>query len=177
MIQPIDQYQRHFSLQDAESHVFWPLAISLEHTTQRWIFTRFHHAFNLRHMAAILTLFLLALPAEAGPLNWLRHHPKTSKLIVAGVAAGVHFRGLQRCRQTGVEKCDGQYGAAYGIWGAVTAANFVMIPVSEKLGGWQGNVISYGGSAAQLGHGIIEWQKGGNDAKTKSDSFASLLRH
>jgi len=111
----------------------------------------------------LLIFFLLfTLPVEAGPLHWFKTHPKTSKLIAAGIAAGVHAGGLHSCRTRGVENCDGKYGEAWAIFGVTTAANFVMIPASEKLGGWQGNAMSYGGSAAQFGHGIIQWRKEGH---------------
>lgn len=132
---------------------------------------------NSFHQALILLsiLLILAPNAEAGPIHWLKNHPKTSKLITAGVAAGIHAAGLHSCRTRGVENCDGKYGASWGIFGAVTGANLLMIPVSEKIGGWQGNAISYGGSAAQFGHGVFEWQKGTN-AKAESASFSSLLR-
>lgn len=125
-------------------------------------------------MRKIIILFLLfAPPVEAGPLDWMKHHPKTMKLLAAGAAAGVHAYGLHHCRLGGVENCDGKYGASWGIFGAVTAANFVMIPVSEKLGGRQGDIMSYGGSAVQLGHGIVQWRK---EPHAETD-LRSFIRH
>jgi hypothetical protein len=109
---------------------------------------------------SLFCLFLFCAPlAEAGPKHWIQHHPKTSKLIAAGIAAGVHAYGLHHCRQINVELCDGKYGAAWGIFAATTAGNLAMIPVSEKIGGIQGDAFSYGWSAAQLGHGIVQWRK------------------
>jgi len=72
MIQRIDQNQCHSSRHFGESHVLRPLAICLEHTTQRGTLNRFHQVFSLRHIALILALLLIALPAEAGPLRLLR---------------------------------------------------------------------------------------------------------
>jgi len=128
----------------------------------------------VKRLFLIALVLILAPSADAGPLHWLRQHPKTSKLIAAGFAAGVAAGGLHSCRTRGVEFCDGKYGSAWGIFGAVTAANLIMIPVSEKIGGWQGNVISYGGSAAQLSHGLYEWRKGYHADET---DLRVLARH
>jgi hypothetical protein len=105
----------------------------------------------------------------------MEHHPIIPKLIFAGVAAGTHARGLEQCRTRGVEFCDGGYGSAWGIFGAVTGTNLLGIFLSEKIGGFEGNVIGYGGSAAQFSHGLIEWRKG-NEKVSGSDSFTSLLK-
>lgn len=105
----------------------------------------------------LLTLALtLCASAEAKP-NWKRIG---AKVAVAGAAAGVHAYGLHKCRSTGVEKCQAHYGAAWASFGAVTALNFVAIPLSEKIDGWQGNTMSYGGSAGQAIFGILQAQKG-----------------
>lgn len=106
-----------------------------------------------------MLLSFLAGSTIAGPIHWLKNHPKTSKLLTAGVAAGVHAAGLHSCRTRGVENCDGKYGASWAIFGTITGANFLAIPISEKIGGWQGNTISYGSSTIQFGHGIYEWNK------------------
>lgn len=135
-------------------------------------------------MKRLAILFLLfALPAEAGPLDFFKHpirtmerHPIIPKLIFAGVAAGTHARGLEQCRTGNVEFCDGGYGSSWSIFGAVTATNLVGIFLSEKIGGFEGNVIGYGGSAAQFSHGLIQWRKH-EETKIQSDSFQSLLRH
>lgn len=134
-------------------------------------------------MKRLPIIFLLfALPVEAAPLDFFRHpirtmerHPVVAKVVFAGIAAGVHARGLEKCRERSVEFCDGKYGEGWAIFGVVTGMNILAIPLSEKIGGWQSDVISYGGSAAQLGHGIVEWEKG-NHEKVQSASFRSLLR-
>jgi hypothetical protein len=104
----------------------------------------------MKRLLILALLLALARPAEAFP--W-------KKVLVAGAAAGIHAAGLHHCRMGNVERCDGHYGSAWGIWGAATALNFVMIPVSEKIGGKMGATISYSGSAWQAGHGIYEWRQ------------------
>lgn len=118
-----------------------------------------------RLLIATAALAMLMPQAEAGPRSWMRHHPVASKLIAAGVAAGVGAAGLRHCRTGGVERCDGKYGEAWAIFGINTGANLLMIPLSEKIGGVPGDLLSYGGSALQLGHGVYEWRKGGDNAK------------
>ena len=113
-------------------------------------------------LTVLLLVLCFAPAANAGPRDWVRHHQMATKFIVAGIAAGVHARGLAVCRSHGVENCDGRYGAAWAIWGVSTALNFIDVPLSEKIGGWPGNALSYGGSAAQLGHGIQQWRGGTN---------------
>jgi hypothetical protein len=134
-----------------------------------------------RHFIIASGAFLVLLaPAEAGPLDFFKHpirtmerHPIIPKLIFAGVAAGTHARGLEQCRTRGVEFCDGKYGEAWGIFGAITGANLVGIVLSEKIGGFEGNVIGYGGSAAQLGHGIVQWRK---ESHAETNLFALTRR-
>jgi hypothetical protein len=130
---------------------------------------------TLRLTLALLALLSLSGSAQAGPIhfhraavstaNWLKRHPKTAKVLAASAAAGVHAYGLHRCRVEHFEVCDGKYGSAWAIFGMSTALNFTMIPVSQKLGGFEGDALSYGGSAIQFGHGVYQWQKGGEHAK------------
>jgi hypothetical protein len=95
-------------------------------------------------------------------------------------AAAVHAHGLHECRETGVENCQAQYGAAWASFGIVTGINVIVMPsLAESC--WKGDggkfcyVLGYGGSAGQLGFGIAQWRKGEEDAR--SDSFRSLLQH
>lgn len=112
-------------------------------------------------------LLLLVPQTQAGPLvkakNWVHRHPKavrvTVKVALATTAAVVHANGLRNCREGSFENCDGGYGGAWAIFGAYTATNFLLIPLSEKIGGIEGDVLSYGGSGFQLGHGIYEGRK------------------
>lgn len=127
----------------------------------------------LRGSILFLSL-LIAQVTQAGPIHWVKgqftNHPARTKLLTAGISAGVAAYGLHNCRSTrSVEDCDGKYGSAWVIFGAGTGLNLLMIPISEKIGGWQGNLISYGGSAAQLGHGIYEWRGGTNALGDKVD--------
>lgn len=109
----------------------------------------------MKPLLLTLALFVLIPQAQAKP-HWKRIG---LKLAVAGAAAGIHAAGLHHCRQFGVERCDGKYGESWAIFGIVTSGNLVMIPISEKIGGVEGNVLSFGYSGAQLGHGVYEWRK------------------
>src|SRR6266852_3276927 len=102
--------------------------------------------------------FALSPTAEAGPINWLKHHPRAAKVLAASAAAGIHAKGLEHCRLGDVERCQAGYGAAWASFGVTTSLNFLMIPISEKIGGKQGAVLSFGGSAAQLGFGIHQFR-------------------
>lgn len=116
-------------------------------------------------MKRLLIFFLLFAPlAEAGPKYWIAHHKRF--LLMEGGAVGsaiVLAKGVDRCRSTGVEKCVGQYGAAWGIVGFTIGANFAMTAAAEGCwkndGGKFCNVLAYGGSAGQLGFGIAQWRK------------------
>ena len=116
-------------------------------------------ATTIRVTIATLVLMGLSTTTLANPLDWFLRHPVATKLLYAGVSAGVGAAGLHHCRTGGVERCDGKYGESWAIFGVYTGANFLMIPISEKIGGKSGAAISYGGSCLQLGHGIVEWRK------------------
>lgn len=115
----------------------------------------------------LLILALLFTPtAEAGPIRWAKatvrwseRHPVVFKVLAASAVAGVHAKGLERCRLGDVERCQTGYGAAWVGFGVTTGLNFLMIPISEKLGGKQGAALSFGSSAVQLGYGVFEWRR------------------
>lgn len=98
------------------------------------------------------------------------------KVAVAGIAAGMGAYGLHHCRASGVEKCDGKYGAAWAIFGVNTGFNFLMIPLSEKIGGAGGNVTGYAGPAVQFGHGVFEYRKGTNAKNVDLSSVVIVHR-
>jgi len=107
-------------------------------------------------------LLLLALPfeAEAGPhpVSWIKHHPVALKLIAAGASGAAELYGVNHCQSGDIERCLGHYGYGKTIAAFSIGLNFAMIPVSEKLGGWQGDVLSYGWSSANLATGIYNWR-------------------
>lgn len=121
-------------------------------------------------MRLLALLLLFALPAEAGPLAWVKRHPIAAKLIYAGAAAGVYAEGLHQCRIPNVENCQAHYGAAWGTYGATVGLDLVGQLVGQKIGGKTGNAIAYGGSTAMLGWGIWQWHGGLNNPKEDSDA-------
>jgi hypothetical protein len=132
----------------------------------------------MKRFATIFAALLLATSARAGPLDWMkrqvRDHPVRTKLVAATISSAIYAKGLQHCRAGDVERCDEHYGAAWGGFGTTVALNFVMIPISQKIGGKQGDALSYGSSFAVLGHGIYQWR----NYETKPDlSSVAFIRH
>jgi hypothetical protein len=114
---------------------------------------------------AIILILFFALPAEAGPLNWAKHHKRFLLMEGAAIgAASIHAYGLHHCRQRGVEKCSERYGSAWQFYAWTTGITVVAMPAVAE-GCWRDghgkfcNVLAYGGSAAQLGFGISQWRK------------------
>jgi len=114
----------------------------------------------------LFLLLLIALPAEAGPRQWVKNqferHPTRTAFVIAGAAATVHGLGLHRCRQGDVERCQAGYGAAWASFGVVTGANIVSIATAHACwkdgGGKFCNVLAYSWSAGQLGYGVHYWR-------------------
>jgi hypothetical protein len=115
-------------------------------------------------LAIILSVYA---PAQAGPRDWIRHHPTAIAFITGGTAATVHGLGLRHCRQGSVEHCQARYGAAWASFGAATVTNFAVIGASS--GCWKDqdqkfcSLFQYSGSAAQLGFGIQQWRAKGTE--------------
>jgi hypothetical protein len=134
-------------------------------------------------MRKLLTFFFLlcfSASAEAGPIEWVKHHPVATSFIAGGVAATVHGIGLYKCREHGVENCQAKYGSAWISYSAVTVTNFAVISATSSC--WKNesgkfcSLFAYGGSAAQLGFGINQWRKGSDHAKDDL-RLSALLRH
>ena len=87
-----------------------------------------------------LLLFALLLPsvAQAGPLDWAKHHKRFLLMEGAAVAgASIHAYGLHHCRRTnGVEPCDEHYGSAWGGFAAATIMTVVVMPAVAE-GCWK----------------------------------------
>ena len=106
---------------------------------------------------------LLTLPAEAGPIHWMKRHPVATSFLAGGAAAAIHAVGLRHCRQGSVENCQAKYGSAWASFGLVTGTNFAVIAATS--GCWKDqdrkfcSIFAYGGSAAQAGFGVSQWRK------------------
>jgi len=133
-------------------------------------------------MKRLVILFLLfALPAEAGPLDWVKHHKRF--LLMEGAAftgAALHYKGLNDCRKrNGPESCSEGYGAAWAFFGVATGVNIIVLPAVAE-GCWKDghgkfcNIFAYGGSATQAGYGLYQ---GRIYEENHSDSFRTLLCH
>jgi len=129
----------------------------------------------MRRILYSLVLFLAAPTiCFGGPISWLKAHPKTTKLLAAGISAGVYAEGLHECRLHGVENCDAHYGAAWATYGVTVGLDLLAIPISEKIGGKAGAAISFGGSAAMLGWGIYQWRGGLNKHENEKVNLSSV---
>jgi hypothetical protein len=116
----------------------------------------------------------LAVPAQAGPLDWAKHHKRFLLMEGAAIgAASIHAYGLHHCRRTnGVEPCDAHYGSAWANFGMVTGLNVIVMPaVAEGCwkddGGKWCNLLAYSGSTGQAIWGIHEWKIKTFKEKTK----------
>lgn len=112
----------------------------------------------------LLFLLLCAPAAQAGPIDWVKHHKRF--LLMEGAAitgASIHAAGLHHCRRTnGVEPCDAHYGEAWASFGIVTGLNVIVMPsVAEACwkdgGGKFCYALAYSGSSAQAAWGVHEW--------------------
>lgn len=142
----------------------------------------------MRRLLILASLLAFALPAEAGPLSFVkrqvRDHPLRTQLVFAGVASGIGGYGLHVARVQNVENATAHYGAAWPTFGAGVGLNLVGVFVGHKLGGKTGDTIAYGSSFLQLGYGAWEWHGGLNKPseekwnETHIDlSRVVLLRH
>lgn len=120
-------------------------------------------------MRLLSLLLLFALPAEAGPLSWVKRHPLATEIIGGVVSAGVSARGLQVCHQQNVENCTAHYGSAWATYGVNEGLHGVAILVGHKIGGKTGAAIAHGSNAVDLGYGAWEWHGGLNKPKGDSD--------
>jgi hypothetical protein len=133
----------------------------------------------MRYVLPLLLLF--AIPVQAGPLHWVSHHKRF--LLMEGAATGsalIGAWGLSHCRSTGVEKCTGHYGAAWGIYGTGVGINFAMTGVAEACwkneGGKECYIPAYGGSAFQAAWGVHEYERRDNAEKPNLGSV-EFVRH
>lgn len=119
----------------------------------------------------LLSMLGMVQSAEAGPVSWLkrqvREHPVRTKLVFAGIAAGVYAKGLQVCRVQDVENCQEHYGAAWGGYASTVGLDLVAQLVGQKIGGKTGDVIAYGSSTTMLGFGAYQWHGGLNKPKVE----------
>jgi hypothetical protein len=120
----------------------------------------------MRKLLLLAAILLTAGRAEAGPLDWIKHHKRFLLMEGAAIgAASIHAYGLHHCRSTGsVERCQSSYGAAWASWGIISGMNIIVMPTLAEScwredGGKFCYIPAYGGSAGQLGFGISQWRK------------------
>jgi len=112
---------------------------------------------------ALVLALLFALPANAGPINWAKHHKRFLLMEGAAIAgAGIHAYGLHRCRKlNGVEPCDEHYGEAWAMFGVTSAVSIIALPAIAE-GCWKDNwtrscyTFAYSGSSFETWWGIHE---------------------
>jgi hypothetical protein len=119
----------------------------------------------MKKLTAFLLFFLLVSPANAGPVEWIKHHKRFLLMEGAAIAAvSIHAAGLHHCRVlNGVEPCDEHYGAAWAQFGILSGMTIVVMPTIAE-GCWKGghghfcDTLAYGGSAFQASWGVREWR-------------------
>jgi hypothetical protein len=136
---------------------------------------------NLFRCFALLAF--VAGSAQAGPLNWAKHHKRFLAMEGAAIAgASIHAAGLHHCRRVnGVEPCDAHYGAAWASFGFTTGITTIVFPaVAEgcwsNSGGKFCNIFAYTPSTIQAGWGIHEWRIKTNENQ-KPDLSSVVLLH
>ena len=122
----------------------------------------------------LLLSLALAGRANAGPLDWAKHHKRFLLMESAALgASAIHASGLHHCRKlNGVEPCDSHYGAAWASFGITAGLTTIVLPATAEgcwasvltdankkdEGGKWCNLLAYGGSGAQAGFGIGQWR-------------------
>lgn len=90
-------------------------------------------------MRLMALLLLFALPAEAGPLSWVKRHERF--LAMEGTAIGssaFEAAAVHHCRQrNGVEPCLAHYGEAWATFGVTAGMSTVVFPAITE-GCWKG---------------------------------------
>jgi len=129
----------------------------------------------------LFAVFFLATTAQAGPLEWAKHHKRFLLMEGAAIAAAsVHAAGLHHCRHlNGPEPCDEHYGEAWAGFGVSTGMTMIAFPaIAEgcwKNGGSKScDVFAYTPIAIQAGWGIHEWRI--HDQESASLFSTSALR-
>jgi hypothetical protein len=138
----------------------------------------------MKRLLLLFLAFALGSAADAGPLDWAKHHKRFLLMEGAAVAgASIHAAGLHHCRKTnGVEPCDLHYGTAWANFGIVAGLNVIVMPsVAESC--WkdgQGKfcyIFAYGGSAAQGVWGLHEASIRRNNETHVDLSGVVFVRH
>ena len=119
---------------------------------------------------ALSLLLLLALPAHAGPKDWLKRqfadHPVRTSIVLGGVGSAVEFLGVYGCRKhpNDVERCLSGYGNPWPEVGLVGAWNTAIAPFVAR-GCWRDNpgakfcnIFAYSGAGYAVGQGIYDWR-------------------
>lgn len=85
-------------------------------------------------MKRLTILFLLfALPAQAGPKDWIKHHKRFLLAVAAeGGAFAVQYKGTTYCQRGDVERCNEGYGSRRAFDWFSISMGAAMIPLSEK---------------------------------------------
>ena len=121
-------------------------------------------------MRLLALLLLFALPAEAGPLSWVKRHPVAARVVGSVVADGLLARGMYNAGIPNVENRQCHYGPAAGCYAIDVGLNVVMDIVGYKIGGNTGDAISFGGDAVEISYAGWQWNGGWNKQKEDSDA-------
>ena len=113
-------------------------------------------------MRLLALLLLFAIPAEAGPLAWVKRHPVVTRVVGSVVADGLLARGMYNAGIPNVENRQCHYGPAAGCYAIDVGLNVVMDIVGYKIGGKTGDAISYGGDAVEISYAGWQWNGGPN---------------
>ena len=115
-------------------------------------------------MKRLLLLFLLvALPAEAGPRDWIKHHKRFVLAATAVVGASIiQYKGTSYCQRGDVEQCFTGYGNRRAFDWISIGVSGAMLGAAE--GCWKDQphwkfcyVLAYGVPAFQVTAGIHDF--------------------
>lgn len=127
--------------------------------------------------AVIALALLFALPAEAGPIAWVKRqvteHPVRTRIVASLISDAVLARGMYNAGIPNVENRQCHYGPAAGCYAIDVGLNAVMDLVGYRIGGKTGDAISYGSDAVELSYAGWQWNGGWNKPKEDSDAKAN----
>jgi hypothetical protein len=142
----------------------------------------------MRSLTLVL-LLSLAIPAHAGPKDWLKRqftdHPVRTSIVLGGVGSAVEFLGVYQCRKKNIEPegCLSGYGNPWPEVGIVAAWNTGIAPFVAR-GCWRDNpgakfcnIFAYAGTGYAAGQGIYDWRNKHAETDSWDRSGLTFRRH
>lgn len=115
-------------------------------------------------IALLTALLLFAIPAQAGPITWVKHHKRF--LSAAGAVAGasiIQWKGSSYCQRGEHERCDLGYGSYHSNGFKIFTISMDGAMLGAAEGCWKDEggkfcyALAYGTPAVQAGFGIHDY--------------------